>query len=170
MKQEMMWWQWHQLDHMQIICTSLQTDNHVSTSPLSFLQARCSSSQPTNSVKALKAKIPGNHTTTVLRPFFRDHPGELLPEENFWTLWCKGRLTEADTLNQLGATPSRLTCAHLHHPPPIFFRGRMPFLSLQRYQESAIKTVCILYQRQRENSYQLQVKADWFKAGHQRQK
>ena len=29
-----MGWQWHQLDHMQIICTSLQTDNHASTSPL----------------------------------------------------------------------------------------------------------------------------------------
>jgi len=26
MKQEMMGWQWHQLDCMQIICTSLQTD------------------------------------------------------------------------------------------------------------------------------------------------
>jgi len=25
MKQEMMGWQWHQLDHMQIIYTSLQT-------------------------------------------------------------------------------------------------------------------------------------------------
>jgi len=35
-EQEMMGWQWHQLDHMQIICTSLQTDNHASTSPLSF--------------------------------------------------------------------------------------------------------------------------------------
>jgi len=33
----MMKWQWHQLDHMQIICTSLQSpDNHASTSPLSF--------------------------------------------------------------------------------------------------------------------------------------
>jgi len=31
-----MGWQWHQLDHMQIICTSLQTDNHFSTLPLSF--------------------------------------------------------------------------------------------------------------------------------------
>jgi len=30
----MMGWQWHQLDHMQIICTSLQTDNHTSISPL----------------------------------------------------------------------------------------------------------------------------------------
>jgi len=33
-------WQWHQLGHMQV-CTSLQTDNHASTSPLSFLQAGC---------------------------------------------------------------------------------------------------------------------------------
>jgi len=36
LEQEMMGWQWHQLDHIQIICTSLQTDNHASTSPLSF--------------------------------------------------------------------------------------------------------------------------------------
>ena len=31
-----MGWQWHHLDHMQIICTSLQSDNHASTSPLVF--------------------------------------------------------------------------------------------------------------------------------------
>ena len=47
-------WQWHQLGHMQV-CTSLQTDNHASTPPLSFLQAGCLSCCPTNSVKALKA-------------------------------------------------------------------------------------------------------------------
>jgi len=47
-------WQWHQLGHMQV-CTSLQTDNHASTPPLSFLQAECPSCHPTNSVKALKA-------------------------------------------------------------------------------------------------------------------
>jgi len=43
LEQEMMGWQWHQLDHMQIICTSLQTDNHASTSSLNSLQAGCSS-------------------------------------------------------------------------------------------------------------------------------
>jgi len=49
-------WQWHQLRHMQVcICTSLQTNNHASTPPLSFLQAGCPSCYPTNSVKALKA-------------------------------------------------------------------------------------------------------------------
>jgi len=61
-------------------------------------------------------------TTTILRPFFRDHPGEPVPEENLWTLWCKGRLTQADILTiWLGATPSRLTSAHLHLPP-FFYR------------------------------------------------
>jgi len=47
-------WQWHQLGHMQV-CTSLQTDNHTSNPPLSFLQAGCPSCRPTNRVKALKA-------------------------------------------------------------------------------------------------------------------
>jgi len=47
-------WQWHQPGHIQV-CTSLQTDNHASTPPLSFLQAGHPSCRPTNSVKALKA-------------------------------------------------------------------------------------------------------------------
>jgi len=36
LEQEMIGLQWHQLDHMQIICISLHTDNHASTSTLSF--------------------------------------------------------------------------------------------------------------------------------------
>jgi len=31
-------WQWHQLGHMQV-CTSLQTDSHTSTPPLSINKA-----------------------------------------------------------------------------------------------------------------------------------
>jgi len=31
-----MGWLWHQLVHMQIICSLLQTDKHVSTSSLNF--------------------------------------------------------------------------------------------------------------------------------------
>ena len=74
-------------------------------------------------------------TTTVLRPLFQHQPAELVPEENFWTLWCKGRITEADTLTTwLGTTPSGLTSAHLHHPP--FFTGRMPFLPLYQQCQS----------------------------------
>jgi len=54
-------WQWNQLGRMQV-CTSLQTDNHTSTPPLSFLQAGCPSCHPTNSVKALKARNNTNHS------------------------------------------------------------------------------------------------------------
>ena len=48
--------QCHQLGHMQV-CTSLKTDNHASTPPISFLQAGCPSCRPTNSVKALKTDL-----------------------------------------------------------------------------------------------------------------
>ena len=67
------------------------------------------------------------HTTTVSWPFFWDHPGEPVPEENFWTLWCKGRLREADThlaghhsirTNQCQPLPS----CH----PPIFLQTGCP--------------------------------------------
>ena len=50
--------QWHQLGHIQV-CISLQTENHASTPPLSFLQAGCPFCRRTNSVKALKASL--NH-------------------------------------------------------------------------------------------------------------
>ena len=53
-------WQWHQLGHMQV-CTSLQTDNHASIPPLSFLQAGCPSCHPTNSVKALKSDLKNEY-------------------------------------------------------------------------------------------------------------
>jgi len=50
-----------------------------------------------------------------------------VPEENFWTSWCKGRLTETDTLTiQLGATPSGLTSVHLHHPPSFYRADALP--------------------------------------------
>jgi len=45
-----------------------------------------------------------------------------VPKENFWTLWCKGRFTQADTLTiRLGATIQTK-----HYPPSpsphIFYR------------------------------------------------
>jgi len=49
-------WQWHRPGHMQV-CTSIQTDNHAIPHRSVFLQARCSSSCPTNTVNALKANI-----------------------------------------------------------------------------------------------------------------
>jgi len=69
-----MGWQWHQLDYMQIICTSLQTGNNISSSSLDFLQAECSFRRPTNSVRALKAvsalkaKYSNQHKNYPTRP------------------------------------------------------------------------------------------------------
>jgi len=58
--------------------------------------------QATNILNA--AGIPPHHYNR-LQPFFRYHQGEPVAEENFRTLWCKGRLTEADTATiRLGAT------------------------------------------------------------------
>jgi len=37
LEQEILGWQWHQLDHMQITCILLQTNNHGSTSPINFM-------------------------------------------------------------------------------------------------------------------------------------
>ena len=82
-------------------------------------------------------------TTTVLQPFFRDHQGEPVPEENFWTLWCKGRLREADTpAIRLGATASGPTSARLHHPLH-FFTGRMPFLPPNQKCQSTEDNHCL---------------------------
>jgi len=78
---------------------------------------------PNQQCQSTEDKLFATHThTTIVQPFFQYHPGELVPEEDFWTSWCTGRLTEADTLTiRLGATPSRPTSAHLHHPP-IYYR------------------------------------------------
>jgi len=46
-----MGWHWHQLDHMQIICTSPKTDNHATQ----FLTGWMLLLPPNDSVKALKA-------------------------------------------------------------------------------------------------------------------
>ena len=64
-----------------------------------------------------------HHTqhTAVLWPFCQDHPGEPVPEENFWTLWRKRRLTEAD-INQPAGRHSIRTNQCPPPPSPIFYR------------------------------------------------
>jgi len=69
-------WQWHHLDHMQTICTSLQTDNHTNQSSLNVLQVGCSSWCATNSVKELKDSdvhvyMHGNLNLTNTKPNLR---------------------------------------------------------------------------------------------------
>jgi len=61
---------------------------------------------------------PNHNRFTAL---FRDHPGEPVPEENFWTLWCKGRLTEAD-INHLARRHSIRTNQCPPPPSPFFYK------------------------------------------------
>jgi len=74
-----------------------------------------------NAVNAFNKFHYNRHVRTNHNCFTTLFPGPLgepVPEENFWTSWCKGRLTEADTQTMwLGATRSGLTSANLHHPP-----------------------------------------------------
>jgi len=57
MKQEMMVWQWHQLDHKckSFAPHSRQKRQHLITQ---FLQNGCSTWRQTNNVKAPKAQMP----------------------------------------------------------------------------------------------------------------
>ena len=54
-------WQWRQLGHMQV-CTTIQSDNHASTPPLSFLQAGCTEGKSTKKNKKKKDKQTGRWT------------------------------------------------------------------------------------------------------------
>jgi len=83
-------WQWHQLGQMQV-CTSLQTDNHASTPPLSFLQAGCPSCHPTNSIKALtglyyctialfRNSAPGRQECSTNQLSVKQKSAEAIPE------------------------------------------------------------------------------------------
>jgi len=54
-----------------------------------------SHSTQTKSPGQLATPSPAVHThthTTVLRPFFQDHPGEPVPEEYFWTFMVQGKI------------------------------------------------------------------------------
>ena len=71
-----------------------EIDRHTDT--LIAILRTPSEGEVNDSVKALKTTVickPGkhlhiapHHTTTILWPFFWDHPGEPVPEGNFWTL------------------------------------------------------------------------------------
>ena len=62
LKQEMMERQWHQLNHMQIICTSLQTVNHASTSSLHIFRGRMPFLLPNQQRQSTEGKL---HTMMI---------------------------------------------------------------------------------------------------------
>ena len=59
--------QWHQLDHMQIICTLLQTDNHANTSSLIFYRPDAlPGAQPCQSTEGRNNNNNNNNMATSL--------------------------------------------------------------------------------------------------------
>jgi len=69
------------------------------------------------------------YTTTVLRPYFRVHTGEPVPEENFWTSWCRERLTEADTSRPRMRPPHTSSTSRQEHRSPSPAR-RVPLITV----------------------------------------
>ena len=65
-----MGWQWNQLDHIQIICTSLQADNHAGTSPLSFHRpdALPASNQQCQSTEGTTVCISWKYSYSLITP------------------------------------------------------------------------------------------------------
>jgi len=57
-------WPWHQLGYMQV-CTSLQTDNHTSTQPLSLFTGRMPFLPPNQQRQGTEGKNSLHHTLTL---------------------------------------------------------------------------------------------------------
>ena len=73
-------WQWHQLGHMQV-CTSLQTDNHASTPPLSFFTGRMPFLQPNQQRQSTEGTAAA---TAIPKPY------HLLPHLNLDWFYLSG--------------------------------------------------------------------------------
>jgi len=72
-------WQWHPLGHVQV-CTLLQTDNHASTSPLSFFKGRMPFLPPNRQHQNTEgiSKHSKQKQKTV---WFLDHPLNMCPDQ-----------------------------------------------------------------------------------------
>jgi len=66
-------------------------------------------------------------TTTVLRPCFQDHPGEPVPEENFWDFTVQRKINRGRHTNHPAGHHSIRTKQCPPPSSPMFFTGRMPF-------------------------------------------
>ena len=115
------------------VCTSLQTDNHASTPPLSVLQAGCPSCRPTNSVKTLKAHRWTWKLVVIVTPLTPLYPPRPVYESSFCT-WKEvyeashGRLTGSYSI---AITQSFNKCTNVTHVVT-FAAGSMLMAKLQQ--------------------------------------
>ena len=123
MKQEMMGWQWHQMDHMQIICTSLQVDNHACTSSLDFYRLNVlPDAQPT--VSTHWRQYYTYNATEKVQLVLKHHNTRPRCAETTYKKLRKSELTDisgtntstADQLSRLGQDlrqPKKFTSIHM---------------------------------------------------------
>jgi len=103
------------------VCTSLQTDNHASTPPLSFLQAGYPSCHPTNSVNRAQDK-PCSVTAVRARRMSNRLPGAAVGADLWRGLDVVAAAAAAAPALSSSSTSSSLlllelsppTCAHQH--------------------------------------------------------
>jgi len=74
-------------------------------------------------------------TTTVLRPFFRDHPCEPVPEENL-DFMVQGKINRGRHTDHPAGRRSIRTNQCQPPPSPHFFTGLMPFLPPNQQRQS----------------------------------
>ena len=111
------------------VCTSLHTDNHASTPPLSFFYRpdALPAAQPTASKHCI-TYTQHNYITAL----FRDYPGKtnldfIEARDNEWQWHQLGRMQVCTSLH---------TDNHASTPPLSFFTGRMPFLPPNQQRQS----------------------------------
>jgi len=125
----------HTLNGPLFWTTSLQTDNHASTPPFSFLQAaRCPCRHPTNSIKA--------HTHTHTHPFNGPLSGTTLVSQyqkgktNLYFTEARDSEWQWHQRGHMQVCTSLQTDNHASTPPLSFFTGRMPFLLPNQHRQS----------------------------------
>ena len=102
LKQRHSEWQWYQLGHMQL-CTSLQTDNHASTPPLSFFTGRMPFLPPNQQRQGTEGTWKA-HNCLKIKP-------------TSWVLWSFNWRLKTTFLHQAsnGVTPVRALVVRRHH-------------------------------------------------------
>jgi len=107
---------------MHIVCTLLQTDNHVNTSSLNLLQAGCSCWRPSQQCQSTEGRLPGstNPQTVVTATTPSAKPLNSDVQSAGWD-----HITESSchfTIAQLNPAPKRLQCAKWYTLHEKFFQ------------------------------------------------
>ena len=119
-------WQWHQLDHMQIIWTSLQTNNHSSTSSLNFFTGRMLFLAPNQQCQSTEIKVFRKITRAVLLASIKSRVQDQgQPPHNQSSTSTSTRLQAPDEYERCIPCQNVLLCL-VHNIDHFCFRSLLP--------------------------------------------